>query len=132
MNGKIEIKVGDDRIIVASMNEGNDCRHWNMNMIKHTLTVYWKGDYSLRTSMAFYDHSYKPNELSAKEALMAALQDAFYYGDSFPDFCSECGYDAVEDYKEAIKVFNACIRLSKQFERIGVTKRIAYKILETV
>lgn len=42
--------------------------------------------------------------------------------DTFEEFCDACGYDS--DSLSALKVFNACVWISEQCERLGINSEL--------
>lgn len=80
-----------------------------------------------RTSFTFYGSAAdcwagvtELDESGLKGALECFLSDASCYdcARDFEDFCSELGYDRIEDYKQARAAYNGCKRHSAAASRV--------------
>lgn len=111
----------------AKLGKGVSVFHWGGWMYKHRLTI---ASADGKTTFTFYDHEVNPDEQDIKDAIESVISDAFYGLDSFEDYCAECGYDDIEDYKTAKRIHNACIRSLAQLTRIGLDTDSIFALYE--
>ena len=101
-----------------SMDDSAGMDHWRC-------TLTYKGR---RMSVIFsMGRGHDGREPEAKEVLNSLLMDATCAGESFEDFCGNCGYDT--DSRKAERIYKACQSINVRVDKLLGNNREAVRLM---